>query len=1160
MTTSTSSRKKEVEIKGKGKDKNKTKEQLLKELKEVRKNFANLEKKFKKFKNIKKELEAEHDKFKGIVSSLSDGLDIIDKNYRICFQNKLLIDRFGDLRGKLCFETYMRRQVPCEFCLLRKAFKTGKTQKVELTAPNGKNYELTSTPFKDIDGKTKVIEIVRDITERKEREEEYKKLMNGMNDTAFVVGFDRKFVDVNDTAVEVLGYSREELLTMGPTDIDPNLSAGDIGLLIEGMKKDDKQVFSTEHKTKDGRIIPVEISSSRIMYNGKPHILSVSRDISKRKEAEAALRRSEEKYRAVFENTGTAVIIIEKNKIISLVNRKFEDLSGFSRDEIEGKKYWTDFVVKEDLKRMQQYHGNRRANPLNAPKHYEFRFINKDKEIKNILIYVDMIPGIEKSIASLLDITDRKKAMEAVQESEERFQTVIENLPHGVLVHDLDGYFTMVNKASYKLTGYTKEELLNMKVGDLDPESISRDDRKHLWVQLKKGGSARFESIHYRKDGSSYPAEIFISAINLRGEPMILGIAHDISERKKALEKLQESEEKFQTVTDNLPQGLFVHDFEGNFVLVNKASCGLTGYTEEELLSMKVSDVDPASQTRDDRQNLWLKMKKGGSKRVESTHYRKDDSTYPAEVYLSAIKLDDVPVILAIAHDITKRVEALEKLSKSEEKYRNLYESITDAFVNTDLNGKILEFNEHYLEMLGYTREEIRKLKSKDLTTEKWHQSESKIEEEQLLKRGYSDVYEKEYIKKDGIVFPVEIRSFLLNDEEGKPQSIWSIVRDISGRKKTEKELRKVERLESLGVLAGGIAHDFNNLLTGILGNISLAQIKEGEDTSDLLEDAKQASIQAKNLTQQLLTFAKGGEPIKGEVSIENIIKVSSGFTLHGSNVKCFYDFSPDLWKVEVDKGQMSQVVDNLVINAKQAMPSGGKIRIKTANIILKKDSSIPLREGKYVKITFSDEGMGIPKNHLSKIFDPYFTTKQRGSGLGLATVFSVIQKHDGYITVESESGKGTTFYIYLPAKEEAKKEEKTKSRVEQYLRGEGKILVMDDEETIRNTLGGILKKLGYIVTLTTRGEEALTEYKKALSSGEPYDVVVLDLTIAGGMGGKKTMEKLLKIDPNVRAIVSSGYSTDPIMAHYDEYGFKAVAVKPYDVDELVKAIRKAFE
>jgi signal transduction histidine kinase/ActR/RegA family two-component response regulator len=446
------------------------------------------------------------------------------------------------------------------------------------------------------------------------------------------------------------------------------------------------------------------------------------------------------------------------------------------------------------------------------------------------------------------------------------------------------------------------------------------------------------------------------------------------------------------------------------------------------------------------------------------------------------------------------------------------------------------------------------------LTPEKWFKFDAKIKEEQILKRGYSDVYEKEYIKKDGTIFPVEIRSFLLNDEKGKPQSIWSIIRDISERKKTEKELRKVERLESLGVLAGGIAHDFNNLLTGILGNISLAQIKEGEGVGDLLEDAKQASIQAKNLTQHLLTFAKGGEPVKGAVSIENVIKIASGFTLHGSNVKCVYEFSSDLWKVEVDKGQMSQVIDNLVINAKQAMPSGGKIKIKTENIILKKDISIPLPGGKYVKITFSDEGMGIPKSYLSRIFDPYFTTKQKGSGLGLATVFSVIQKHDGYVTVESEPGKGTTFYIYLPVKEIKKMKGEAKRKEKQYLHEEGRILVMDDEVTIRNTLGGILKKLGYVVTLTTKGEEALEEYKRAKLSNKPYDIVILDLTIAGGMGGKKTMEELLKIDPDVKAVVSSGYSTDPIMAHFDEYGFKAVAVKPYDVDGLIEAIRKAFE
>jgi PAS domain S-box-containing protein len=1233
----------------------------------------------------------ERDKFKGIISALSEGLDIIDKNYRVVFQNKMLRDRYGDITGKLCYEGYMKRKTPCDFCLIKKAIKTGKTQKIELTAPDGKSYELVSTPFKDIDGKTKVIEIVRDITERKkseekmkeseerfrglfdhmssgvivyeavdngkdfvfrdfnraaekienvrrkiiigrsvlevfpgikdfglfdvfkrvwktgkpehhpvtlykdnriagwrenyvfklpsgeivavydditqrkiaegkieesekrfrksiidaplpimihkengevvsindawteisgytkkdiptieawtekafvkrrnivkkaidklyrmdkrvdegeleirtksgarriwhfssaplgkspdgirlvismaldvterkEREEEYKKLINGMNDTAFVIDFNGKFIEVNDTAIQVLGYSREELLSMGPADIDSTLDGKDIGRLIEGMKQGEKQVFPTTHKTKSGEVIPVEISSSLVTYHGKPAILSIARNITERKKAEEELRISEAKYRAIFENTGTATIIIEENKIISLANKEFEELSGFSKDEIEGKIYWPDFVVKEDLEKMLLYHKERREKSTKVPRNYEFRFVDKDKKIKNIFITVDIIPNTSKSVASLLDITERKKMMEEVEESEERFQILIENLPHGVCLHDLDGRILLVNKAACEMTGYTQEEMLNMNVAEIDPGSRAREDREKLWLKLEKGGFSRMESVHYHKDGSSFPVEICISAINFRGNPMILAIVHNIADRK----------------------------------------------------------------------------------------------------------------------------DALEHLRKSEEKYRNLYESMMDAFVSLDMEGNIIGFNKQYLNMVGYSEDGIKGYKFTDFTPEKWHHMETEIIEKQILKIGYSDVYEKEYIRKDGTVFPVELRGFLLKDDKGNPKSIWKIVRDITERKKMENEFRKIERLESLGVLAGGIAHDFNNLLTGILGNLSLAQIKKGEDTDEILEEAKQASIQAKNLTQQLLTFAKGGEPIKGEASIEDIIKVSAGFTLHGSNVKCIYDFPTDLWKVEVDKGQISQVIDNLVINAKQAMPEGGKIKIKAENFILKKGRALHLPKGKYIKITVTDEGMGIPEKHLARIFDPYFTTKQKGSGLGLATVYSIIRKHGGIITVESEVGKGTTFFIYLPIMEEKKnKGAEEKGKIESYLFGKGTILIMDDEGTVRNTIGGILKRLGYTVVLTQNGDEAIEKYREALDSGKPFDVVILDLTVAGGMGGKEAMEKLLQIDPNVKAIVSSGYSTDPIMAHYEEYGFSDVVVKPYDVYELDRALKKVLE
>lgn len=1153
------------------KNKKKSKEQLIKELEQSRKKLLKLKKEVENFKEVKEELRVERDKFKGIISSLSEGLDIIDKNYRICFQNKPLRDRFGDLTGKTCYEVYMGRQNPCEFCKLKKALKTGKTQKMKGKAPDGKYYEVTTTPFKDVDGETKVIEFVRDTTAQKQREEEYKKLIDGMNETAFVIDFEGNFIEVNDPAVEVLGYSRKELLTMGPTDIDPVLNEEDIKHLIKNMKKEGKQVFETAHRKKSGERFPVEVSSSLVSYQGRPVILSIARNIRKRKETEKALRENERQLSIIFDNSSDLQILFSygKDGILRIVkvNKATVEIArslGFdvSKENFVGKTVkdiTTDFSILEQKSFKEINKNFAEARESGKPVFYEesYSFGNKKYNAE-----VSIIPVLDKKgegeyvLWISHNITAYKETLAALKESEERFQTVIEKLPHGVCVHDLDGYMTLANKALCELTGYSEKELLNMNVQEVDHKSTSRDDRHNLWLKLKKGGSDHVESILHRKDGSTFPGIIYINAIELKGKPMILAITQDISERKKAFDKLQESEERFQTVIENLPHGLNVHDLDGNIRLVNKAICELTGYTREELIGMKVSEIDPQSQSRNDRKKLWLKLEKGGFTRLESTHRCKDGSTYPAEIYLNAITLKGEPMIVGIAHNITERKKAFKKLRESEEKYRKLHESMRDAYVRTDMKGRIVECNKHFSEMLGYTREEIKGLKWKDITPKEWHEPENIVKEKELLERGYTDVYEKEYIKKDGTVIPVELRGFLIKNEEGIPTGMWAIVRDITERKKTEEELRKIERLESLGVLAGGIAHDFNNLLTGILGNLSLIQTEETVDSKNIIEEAKQAAIQAKNLTQQLLTFSKGGEPIKGKVRIEDIINDSAKFALRGSNVKLKCGFSDNLWKVAVDKGQMSQVIDNLVINANQAMPEGGTISIRGENFILDRNNSLHLPGGKYVKITFRDEGIGVPEKYLSKIFDPYFSTKQEGSGLGLATVYSIIQRHGGHITVESDTGKGTSFFIYLPkAKKTAEKEEKKKTK--ETGTGHGKILIMDDEKIVRSAVERMLQKLGYKAETAENGEQAIRKYKEAMDSKEPIDIVILDLTVPDGMGGKKAMEELLKIDPNVKAIVSSGYSTDPIMANHKKHGFGAVVAKPFDLKELNQTIKK---
>jgi signal transduction histidine kinase/ActR/RegA family two-component response regulator len=381
----------------------------------------------------------------------------------------------------------------------------------------------------------------------------------------------------------------------------------------------------------------------------------------------------------------------------------------------------------------------------------------------------------------------------------------------------------------------------------------------------------------------------------------------------------------------------------------------------------------------------------------------------------------------------------------------------------------------------------------------------------------------------------------------------------IAEKQLIEEELFRTRNLESLGILAGGIAHDFNNLLTAILGNSSLAKIttEPGSKLYTRLEEVEKASIRARDLTQQLLTFAKGGAPIKKVTSIPDVICDSARFALRGSNLRCSFTIMEELWPVEVDEGQISQVISNLAINADQAMPEGGILEISVKNVTLVQGEIVTLPPGRYISISIEDRGIGISKEHLSKIFTPYFTTKQKGSGLGLATCFSIIKKHGGAIAVESQLGAGTTFRIYLPASENAV--QRIENGTSSTIAGCGRILIMDDEEYVRNTAGEMLSHFGYQVGYANDGAEAIDRYIKAKESGEPYDAVILDLTIPGGMGGEATVQKLLDIDPEVKAIVSSGYAQGPIMADFSAYGFQGMIAKPYQAEELVRVVQNVL-
>ncbi len=381
---------------------------------------------------------------------------------------------------------------------------------------------------------------------------------------------------------------------------------------------------------------------------------------------------------------------------------------------------------------------------------------------------------------------------------------------------------------------------------------------------------------------------------------------------------------------------------------------------------------------------------------------------------------------------------------------------------------------------------------------------------------------------------------------------------EIAERKKMQSELLRVQKLESLGVLAGGIAHDFNNLLTAILGNTSIAKrrIEPGNDAYERLLEAEKASLRARELTRQLLTFAKGGAPIKRTASITELIKESARFSLRGSKAKCEFSLPEEVWPVEADEAQMSRVINNLIINADQAMPDGGTIHIKAENAVVGSGSGLPIESGMYVKISIRDEGHGIPEELAEKIFDPYFTTKPTGTGLGLSIAYSIVKNHNGFITLESGPGKGTTFYIYLPASREKVMMQETKAAA---VSGKGRVLVMDDEHIVRLAAGFMLRDLGYEAEFAKDGQEAVDLYRKSRELNRPFDTVIIDLTIPGGMGGKETIKMLKQINPGIKAIVSSGYSDDPIMSEYGSYGFQGVVEKPYTIEELGQTLHRVI-
>ena len=519
-------------------------------------------------------------------------------------------------------------------------------------------------------------------------------------------------------------------------------------------------------------------------------------------------------------------------------------------------------------------------------------------------------------------------------------------------------------------------------------------------------------------------------------------------------------------------------------------------------------------------------------------------------------------VRMEIAIDITERKLTKEALLSEKERLEVTLRSIGDGVITTDVEGKVVYVNKVAEDLTGWTnREALGRPSSQvfNIINEKTGKKcVSPVQRVMELGRIVGLANHSALIARDGTVRSIADSGAPIRDRESVIIGVVLVFRDITKEKKMEEELLKIRKLESIGVLAGGIAHDFNNILAAILGNVELLgyRLSDGDsETIALLVDIKKATKRAAKLTRQLLTFSKGGEPVKAATSLPEVISESAEFVLHGSRVGCRYDFPDDLWMVDADSGQLSQVIQNIVLNAKHAMPEGGTITIICANVQdAATESLLSVDKGDYVRISITDTGIGIPAEIIDKVFDPYFTTKQAGSGLGLAICHSIVNKHNGYLTVESLPGRGTTFTIYLPAAFSGARISEPAQAETRAVRA-ARVMVMDDEEMLRNLARSQLVLLGHEPVLVADGEQAINKYQELQDKGTPVDLVILDLTIPGGMGGEATAGKLLALDPAAKIIVSSGYSNDPVMANYRDYGFKAAIAKPFNLAALSTAV-----
>jgi two-component system cell cycle sensor histidine kinase/response regulator CckA len=1151
-------------------------------------------------KQMEEALRQSGERYRTILEDMSEGYFETDLVGNLTFINDAGCRNLGYPREELIGKD--NRQYADEenrkktFQAFTRVYRTGQPCRIldyELTRKDGAKViiELSVSLMKNLEGKPIGFRgISHHVTEQRkmeealrQSEERYRTIIENMQEVYYEIDLAGNWIFLNEAFYKHLGYTKEEMIGKKSRQYQDETTARVLYQAYTRLYETGEPIRTIEAVwiSKDGSKRTYEMSASLITDpEGKPvGFRGVSRDITERKQMEESLRESENKFRSLVENSIVGVYLIQEG-IFKYVNARLAEIHGYEIEEMVGKMGPKQATLPEDLSIVE---GNifKRMKGEEESIHYEFRIVTKKQEIRNVEVFGSrtMYQGRPSVIGTMLDITDRKKAEEALRQNEERYRTIIENIQDGYFEVDLAGNFTFVNDAECVIFGYSKGELVGMN----NRQYTDKKNAKKLFQAFNKlyrtGEPVKGLDLEViRKDGTKAFDELSVSLIrDSEGKPVgFRGISRDVTERKRAEEALRQSEEKYRNILESIEDGYYEEDLAGNFVFFNEAMCRIYGYPKEELLGLNYKKYT-SEETAKRLFQIFNEMYRTGNPCKEYSYelIRKDGVKRYIEATAS-LKRDPSgkPIgFRGVVRDVTERVQAEEALRSSEEKYRTILETMWDGYFEVDLAGNFTFINDAQCRMSGSTRERLIGRNNRQYTTK-----EEAKKLYQIFNRVYRTgepvkSYQFEFFKRDGTKAYNEISVSLIRDAQGKPIGFRGVSRDITERKQAEEEnlslqeqLRQSQKMEAIGQLAGGVAHDFNNLLTVIKGysQISLLDLKENDPLRGNIQEIEKATQRATDLTRQLLAFSRRQilNPIVLDLNVllKDLEKMLR--RLIGEDVELVALLSEDLGKVKVDRSQIEQVIFNLAVNARDAMPSGGKLTIETANVELDGEyaqAHVSVVPGRYVRLSVSDTGVGMTQEVKEKVFDPFFTTKEKGkgTGLGLSMVYGIVKQSNGNIWVYSEPNRGTTFRIYFPRTEEEADTLREREETDFFPRGSETVLLVEDDELVRDLANRLLKQQGYTVLEASNGQEALNVAKQHV--GETIHLLLADIVMPQ-MGGKELADWLKISRPNVKILFTSGYADNAIVHHGVLDPGTHFLQKPFSLKTLSHKVREVLD